>query len=74
MPTTKNSSHKWKIPSNLKKDVCVYFKGKNELGMCECRCEIKLNQEWEKNVSLPCDSKWKDFSFLMFLILHMEHK
>ena len=31
----KKYSHKRKEPANPEKDVCVYFKVKNKLGMCK---------------------------------------
>ena len=40
MQTTKKSSHKRKVPANLEKDFCVYFKVKNKLGIFEFWCEI----------------------------------
>ena len=37
----KKSSPKRKVPANQEKDVCVYFKVKNKLGMFQCWSEIK---------------------------------
>ena len=37
----KKFAHERKVPANLKKDVCMYFKVKNKLGIFECWCEIK---------------------------------
>ena len=54
-----------KVPANLEKDARVYFKVKNKLGMRVWWCEIKLNSEREKKLSLPCNSKWKK-SFFIF--------
>ena len=59
----KKSSHKRKVPANLEKDVCVYLKAKNKLGICKRKCEIKTNYVRE-NVSLPWDSKRKNLFFL----------
>ena len=54
-----------KVPANPEKDVCVYFKVKNKLGMCKCKCKIKPNKERE-NLSLLCDSKRKNPFFFYF--------
>ena len=64
----KKFSHERKIPANPEKDVCVYFKVKNELGMCECWCESKPNKERE--MYLPCDSKWKNLCFFVWNIFN----
>ena len=41
MPTLKMFSPKRKVLANLEKDVCMYFKAKNKLGIFEYRDEIK---------------------------------
>ena len=54
MTTSKKSSHKRKIPANLEKNVRVYFKVKNKLGMFECWCEIRPKLEERKSIfTLP---------------------
>ena len=59
----KKSTHKRKIPANLEKDNCVYFKVKNKLGMCVCWCEIKLIKDRERKMRLYLATANKIFFF-----------
>ena len=43
----KRFSQKKKAPANLEKDVYVYFKRKNKLGMCECWCGLSQTRRKE---------------------------
>ena len=41
-----------KVPANLDKHPCVYFKVKNKLGMFDCWCKIKPKQQKQSLLSL----------------------
>ena len=66
MLTAKTSSHIRKVPANLDREVRVYLKVKNKLGMREWWCEIKIKLGEKMCIYLETTNKTYFIGFKYF--------